>query len=441
MAPMTRTQRREYHAKHRRSEKYRERLQREQARAQRSLEAMERALIDLGLPETLAAEVQWRLKRVGKLLGKIFGLMFPPVFGCRTHHELTRVRNWDKNLPAHILGAMPKQKWLRQLQHRGQDLLATLWRQVEDKSPATRSRWQWTWVGDDSVFRKSGQHLGLVGTWYSGQEHRVRRGIDGLLLLVVIGEGKLLIPVDFTVRRPDPVGPGRPSRDKLTWLRVMLDRTYTALQQLGLVLPTPLVVADSWFGDSKWLAHVARHQRGTVVVEGKRTYVFQLPDGRRVTGQELLTRADWPWRDSLQLPRIRYVRLTASSPTYGPVTVIIVKEPRQACYYLLCQATPLTAPRLIRAWKRRSWIEHYFRTLKHLLATEACQVHGEDAYYGHLVLRLLAALVLLYTARRLLKGRVTMEEMVFSLKHHWRFLTSKDLELHGLSWDLRLEAA
>ena len=66
---------------------------------------------------------------------------------------------------------------------------------------------------------------------------------------------------------------------------------------------------------------------------------------------------------------------------------------------------------------------------------------GEDAYDGHLVLRLLAGLVLLYTARRLLKGRVTMEEIVFSLKHHWRFLTSKDLELHGLSWSLNLEAA
>ena len=88
----------------------------------------------------------------------------------------------------------------------------------------------------------------------------------------------------------------------------------------------------------------------------------------------------------------------------------------------------LTAPRLIRAWKRRSWIEHSCRTLTHLLATDACQVHGEDAYYGHLVLRLLAGLVLLYTARRLLKGRVTMEEIVFSLKHHWRFLHSKDLE-------------
>src|SRR6266850_243255 len=210
MAPMTRAQQREYDAKQRRSQKYRERLQREQARAQRSLEALEQALIDLGLPETAAAEVQWRLKTVGKLLGKIFGLMFPTVFGCRTHHELSRVRNWDQNMPCQILGALPKQKWLRQWQHRGQDLLATLWRQVEDKSPATRSRWPWTWVGDDSVFKKYGLQLGLVGTWYSGQEHRFRRGIDGLLRLVVIGAGTLLIPVDFSVRRPDPLGPGRP---------------------------------------------------------------------------------------------------------------------------------------------------------------------------------------------------------------------------------------
>jgi hypothetical protein len=441
MAPMTRAQRREYHAKQRHLRKYHDRLQREQARAQRHLQALEPALVDVGVAKTVVAEVQWRLKAVRKRLGKIFGLMVPTVFGCRTHHELTRVRGWDKNLPSRILGALPKQKWVRQLQHRGQDLLVTLWHHVEDKSPATRSRWQWTWVSDDSVFKKAGRQLGLVGTWDSGQEHRVRRGIDGLLLIGVIGEGKLVIPVDFTVRRPDPVGPGRPCRDKLTWLQVMLDRTWTALQRLGLALPAPLVVADSWFGDSKWLAHVASHQRGTAVVGGKRTYVFRLPDGRRVTGQELLTQVDWPWRDSLQLPGMRYVRLTATSPTFGAVTVVIVNEPGQPRYYLLCQATPLTAPRLIRAWKRRSWIEHSFRTLKHLLATEACQVHEEDAYYGHLVLRLLAGLVLLYTARRLLKGRVTMEEIMFSLKHHWRFLTSKDLELQGLSCDLDLDAA
>jgi|SRR5882724_1501171 len=165
MATMTRAQRRAYDAKQRRLRKYRERLEQEQRRAQRCLQALEQALLDLGLPETLAAEVEWCLKAPVKRLGNIFGMMFPTLFGCRTAYELTQLRVWDKNLPSRILGALPKQKWLRLLQHRGQALLIRLWQQVEDKSPATRSRWPWTWGGDDSVFKKSGQQLGLVGTW------------------------------------------------------------------------------------------------------------------------------------------------------------------------------------------------------------------------------------------------------------------------------------
>jgi hypothetical protein len=86
-------------------------------------------------------------------------------------------------------------------------VLIPLWRYAASKSEATRSRWQWTWVGDDSVFKKYGEQLGLVGTWWSGQEHRVLSGIDGILLIVVIGDGKLVVPVDFAIRRPDPTGP------------------------------------------------------------------------------------------------------------------------------------------------------------------------------------------------------------------------------------------
>jgi hypothetical protein len=441
MASMPRAQRREYNAKQRRLRKYRERLQPEQTRAQRFLQGLEQALGDLGLPATLAAEVEWRLKAPAKLLSKIFGLMFPTVFGCRTTYELSRVRGWDQHLPSRLLGALPTQQWVRQWPHRGQDLLATLWHHVEDKSPATRSRWQWTWVGDDRVFKKSGQQRGLVGTWYRGQEHRVRPGIDGLLLVVVVGDGKLVVPVDFVVRRPDPVGPGHPCRDQLTWLRVMLDRTWTALQRLGLRLPPPLVVADRWCGDSKVMAQVASSWQGLFLVEGKRPDVFHRLDGRRMTGQDLLLWTDWPWRDSPQVPGVRYVRLTATSPTYGRVTLVIVDKPSQERFYLLCREASISAPRLIRAWGRRSWIEQHFRTLKHLLATEACQVQTEAASYGHLVLRLLAGLVLLYTARVLFKGRVTMEAIVFSLKHHWRFLNSEPLELHARSWDLSLEAA
>jgi hypothetical protein len=140
MASMTRAQRREYDAKQRRLRKYRERLEHEQRRAQRFLHALEQALFDLGLPETLAAEVEWRLQAQVKLLGTIFGVMFPTLFGCRSAYELTQVRVWDKNLPGRLLGALPKQKWIRQLHQRGQALLIRLWQQVADKSPTTQSR-------------------------------------------------------------------------------------------------------------------------------------------------------------------------------------------------------------------------------------------------------------------------------------------------------------
>jgi hypothetical protein len=115
MAILTRAQRREERAKKRHLQKYRERLQQEQARAQRFLEGLEQAMVDLGLPETLAVEGERRLKTHATLLGKIVGLMFPSVFGCRTSYELTRMRVWDKNLPSQRLGALPKQKWVRQL--------------------------------------------------------------------------------------------------------------------------------------------------------------------------------------------------------------------------------------------------------------------------------------------------------------------------------------
>jgi len=164
------------------------------------------------------------------------------------------------------------------------------------------------------------------------------------------------------------------------------------------------------------------------------TYTFDLPDGRQVKGHDLQQHRAWPWRSSEQVPGVRYARLRATSPTYGTVTLIIVSEPREEQFYVMCLDTTISGPRLIRAWKRRHWIEYCFRTLKHLLATGACQVQSEEAYYGHLVLRLMGCLVLFYTSRVICKGRLTMEEILFSLKHYWRFVDSEALDLKALSW-------
>jgi len=40
---------------------------------------------------------------------------------------------------------------------------------------------------------------------------------------------------------------------------------------------------------------------------------------------------------------------------------------------------------------------------------------------------------LFYTARVICRGRLTMAEILFSLKHYWRFMDLKPLELQALS--------
>src|SRR5262245_26257188 len=60
--------------------------------------------------------------------------------------------------------------------------------------------------------------------------------------------------------------------------------------------PPPMVVADSWFSDSKLMRHIATTHQGTFLVEGKSTYTFALPDGRQVKGHDLQQDREWLWR-------------------------------------------------------------------------------------------------------------------------------------------------
>ena len=71
-----------------------ERLARARRQGQHAVEVLQQALDTLGLPQDLVAEIAGRLRSQHKLLGKIVGVMGPPLFGCRTNAELCRVRGW-----------------------------------------------------------------------------------------------------------------------------------------------------------------------------------------------------------------------------------------------------------------------------------------------------------------------------------------------------------
>jgi hypothetical protein len=182
------------------------------------------------------------------------------------------------------------------------------------------------------------------------------------------------------------------------------------------------------------MAHVPTPHQGTLLVQGKATSPFSLADGRTVPGADLVhDDHEGPWRQSLNAPDWRYARLRATSPTSGKVTLLLVDKPGEEQFSLFCFASRIPATRLLRRWARRHWIAQVLRTLKHLLATEACQVHSEDAYYGPLVFRLMACCVLFSTSRVIFKRHVTMDEMVGNLKPHWASVNCQELELSGLS--------
>jgi hypothetical protein len=114
----------------------------------------------------------------------------------------------------------------------------------------------------------------LGGRWGSGQQHRVLSGRDGLFLVVVGGDGQLVVPVACAMRRPAPVGAGAPCRDKRRWTRTRRDERLAALRTRGLELPPPLVTGASGVGDSQLMTYGSPQQQGTVRVEGKTTYSF-----------------------------------------------------------------------------------------------------------------------------------------------------------------------
>jgi hypothetical protein len=98
MSPAKRHAKTHAKARHRRHLQAQARLARDYRQAQQAAQALQQALDALGLPEDLVTEIEGRLRSQKKLLGKIVGVMFPPLFGCRTNAELCRVRGWDKNL-------------------------------------------------------------------------------------------------------------------------------------------------------------------------------------------------------------------------------------------------------------------------------------------------------------------------------------------------------
>ena len=85
----------------------RRRLQAHERQAQRTAEALHQALEDLGLPANLMVEIEGRLRSQHKLLGKLIGVMFPALFGCRPPQSCAACGAGPSSGPHGFLGPCP----------------------------------------------------------------------------------------------------------------------------------------------------------------------------------------------------------------------------------------------------------------------------------------------------------------------------------------------
>src|SRR4030095_4538331 len=106
MSPTQRQVKKQAKARQRRRRHAQERFERDRRQAQQAAEALHQALEEWGLPANFVSEIEGRLRSQQKLLGKIIGVMFPALFGCRTPSEWCRVRGWEKQWPSRSLWAL-----------------------------------------------------------------------------------------------------------------------------------------------------------------------------------------------------------------------------------------------------------------------------------------------------------------------------------------------
>ena len=288
-------------------------------------------------------------------------------------------------------------------------------------SPATRSRYRITLIWDTTTLLKVGQMLGWAAPFYSGMLHRPAHSIEVVLLYAVVGEDKQCLPMDFALRKPDPKGPGHPCKTALQQAQTMLVDLDNHLRIQHQSLRGHYLVADAWFADSDllWTAY----QRDLIpIVRGKTSFVFQdlQPlQTRSYPAAQLLVKNQGTWRRSRQAPD-PYRRLSLYSHTFDFVTLTLFQRPHEpAPEYVLCLDPDVSSPRILRAYRRRPWIEACFEVCKATLNIERFKVRTQSAsIYGFITLRLMGFALFDYAARRLLKGRWTAGQIIRKLHHH-----------------------
>jgi hypothetical protein len=386
-------------------------------------EDIKKSIAELELDKELEKFVEKHLGRMLKAFGTILGLLLLPLSGCESYFEFSQEYGLGKNKPYRILNRGTPGVWIRLLRRMGTKLLVRMVKKYHQMSNATKSRHKVTLVVDSTTLLMLSEELGLVGVFWSGNLKRRASSIQLVVLYAVIGEGKLLIPLDMRIRKPDPQGRGRKCKEQPQLVLEMIRSFKTRCVVKGIDPSGWFVVMDSWYGSEDLLKKISECGF-TVVFEGKSNYVF---GAERLNAAQLAE--EIRWRKSSQR-QMEYARANVTSPTFGQVTIVLYQDADELkC--LMMKPNLISSVRIIVAYKLRWWIEEFFKICKSCLKIEKFQMVKENEVYGHICLRIICFIVVCYCAKRL--SRETIYKIVRKLNRYWFEWFPEILDLHTFS--------
>ena len=388
-------------------------------------EGIKKSISELGLDEELEKFVGKHLGKMLKAFSTILGLLLLPLSGCSSYFEFSQEYGIGKNKPYRILNRGTPGVWIRLLRRISAKLLVRIVKKYHQMSDATKSRHKVTLVVDSTTLLKLAEELGLVGVFWSGKLKKRMSSIQLVVLYAVIGEGKLLIPLDMRIRKPDPQGSGRKCKQQPELVLEMVRNFRTRCFSKGIDPRGWFIVMDSWYGSKDLLDEISK--LGFIVAfEGKSNYVFFL-NTERFNAAGLAE--EIRWRNSNQR-QIKYARANVTNPTFGEVTVVLFQDAGEL-RYLVMKPNLISAVRIIVAYKLRWWIEEFFKICKSYLKIEKFQMVKENEVYGHICLRIMCFMVVCFCARRIC--RETIQKIVGKLNRYWFQWFPQFLDLHTFS--------
>ncbi len=388
-------------------------------------DGIKNAIEELELDEELEKFAEKHLGKMLKAFSTILGLLLLPLSGCSSYHEFSKEYDIDKNKPYRILNRGTPGVWIRLLRRISAKLLLRIVKKYHQMSDSTKSRHKVTLAVDSTTLLKVGQELGLVGKFWSGKLKKTASSIQLVVLYAVVGEAKLLIPLDMRIRKPDPQGSGRKCKEQPELVIEMVRNFRTRCFSKGVDPRGWFIALDSWYG-SKDLLDAIDKLGFTVTFEGKSSYVFFL-NGEKFKAAGLAE--ETRWRNSNQRD-IDYARVNVTSPTFGEVTLVFFVDADEL-KYLVMKPNQISAVRTIVAYKLRWWIEEFFKICKSYLKIEKFQMVKENEIYGHICLRMLCFIVVCFCARRVC--RETIQKIVRKLNRYWFQWFPEILDLHTFS--------